>query len=393
MVINMIGKKNPKIDTENLNEVISLSKRILRIFYLLSIFSIIGLGIYLLRETKVFVIIGNILRVISPLFIGLIVAWLLDPIVNWFVKKGVKRVIASIFAFFILILILYLLIILIFPALVNQINDFIGVLPTIVNEVIEFIGNFFDKLGGSGVDLSSVSQKMLESIQSMGTDIATSLPTSVVNIATSFVSGLGMFLLGLVVGFYLLVDFDGIKNVLDFIPKRFHKNIKDLASRLNTACRNFLQGTLLVALAVFILSLIGFSVIGLKAPMLFALICAITNIIPYIGPWIGGGIAAIVGFTISPLVGILTIVMAFVIQQVDAIILQPLIMGKTMKLHPVTIMIGLLLFGYFFGVLGMIFATPIIAGIKIVINFFDEKYDFMSKIKNINQEEKVVKDE
>ena len=130
-----------------------------------------------------------------------------------------------------------------------------------------------------------------------------------------------------------------------------------------------------------LLSTLGYSVIGLSTPLLFGLICGITNIIPYIGPWIGGAICVIVGFTISPMVGIFAALVAFAIQQIDSIILQPLVMGKTMKLHPVTIMIGLLVFGYFFGMIGMIFATPIMAGVKIIINHFDEKFEIMDRLK------------
>ncbi len=387
----MLKKKKEKVDIENLNEVISTSSKILKIVYVLSIFAIIAFGIILLRETKVLKIILQILKVISPLFIGIIVAWLLDPLVNWFVKKGVKRVIASIFAFFILLLVVYLLAILIFPTLVTQINEFITVIPSIFNSISDFINDLFTKLSSSGTDFSTVKQQVFTSIENLSLSLTTKLPLSVVNFVTGFVSGIGIFLLGLVVGFYLSIDFNGIKRILDFIPKKYHHSIVELSTRLNSSFRNFLQGTLFVSLAVFVLSLIGFSVIGLKAPMLFSLICAITNIIPYIGPWIGGAIAAIVGFTVSPLVGILTVVIAFVIQQVDSIILQPLIMGKTMKLHPVVIMVGLLVFGSFFGVWGMILATPIMAGFKTVLNYFDEKYDLMSKIKFKDEEEEIDK--
>jgi predicted PurR-regulated permease PerM len=72
--------------------------------------------------------------------------------------------------------------------------------------------------------------------------------------------------------------------------------------------------------------------------------------------------------------------MAIVVQQLDSILLQPLIMGKTMKLHPVTIMIGILIFGYFFGVLGMILATPIIGSLKVLLNSLDERYEIRERI-------------
>ena len=82
------------------------------------------------------------------------------------------------------------------------------------------------------------------------------------------------------------------------------------------------------------------------------------------------------------LLGILAIVICFVSQQIDGIILQPIIMGKTMKLHPVTIMIGLLVFGYFFGMLGMIIATPCIACMKVIIMYIENKYKIKDRIVN-----------
>lgn len=389
----MMGNKKDKLDVKNLNEVIGTSKKILKIFYVLAILSLIGLGIFLLRETKILALFLKILKVISPLFIGILVAWILDPLVNWFVKKGVKRVIASIFAFFILIFVIYILCILIFPKLGSQINDFIAIVPSIFTSIYNWIDNLFDKLSSSAFDFSNIKNHIYSGISGISANITTKLPTMVVGFVTNFVSGIGTFLLGLIVGFYLLIDFNAIKRVLDFVPKKYHENIIEIASRINTSFRNFIQGTLLVSLGIFILSLIGYSAIGLKAPMLFALLCAITNIIPYIGPWLGGAICAIVGFTVSPLCGILTIIVAFVIQQIDGIILHPLIMGKTMKLHPVSIMIGLLIFGSLFGIWGMVLATPIMAGIKTIINYFDEKYEIISRFKKNNIEKEEVSGE
>lgn len=383
----MLRKKKDKLDVENLNEVIWTSRKILKIFYILVIFALVGIGMFLLRETKVLALILKVLKVMSPLFIGIIVAWILDPLVSWFVKKGVKRVIASIFAFFVLLFAIYLLSILIFPRLGSQLNDFITLVPSIFTSIYNWIDNIFDKLSSSSFDFSGIKTQIYSSISQISADITTKLPTSVVNFVTSLVSGIGTFLLGLIVGFYLLIDFNAIKKVLEFVPKKYHESILEITSRVNDSFRDFLQGTLLVSLGIFILSLIGYSAVGLKAPMLFALLCAITNIIPYIGPWLGGAICAIVGFTVSPLCGILTVVVAFVIQQIDGIILNPLIMGKTMKLHPVSIMIGLLVFGSLFGIWGMILATPIMGGVKTILNYFDEKYDLITRFKKNNIDE------
>ncbi len=370
-----------KINYKNLNEVISLSKEILKVFFVTMIVLIIIGVILIFRELNIFSFILKILGVIAPFFIGLLIAWILDPMVTYLQKKNVKRIIGTIVVFCGFTIILYILFRLIIPMLYTQINDFVSMIPSLLLEIKNFISGVIDKLSTGGIDLSNIETNIYKSLETLGTNLTTTLPTNMFNFASNFVSSIGTFFIGLLVGFYLLVDFDSIKHLLDIIPKKYHKDIITLAVKLNDAFKKFIQGTLLISLAIMIISAIGYGLVGLPSPLLFGLICGITNIIPYIGPWIGGAICVIVGFTVSPMVGILSGVIAFAVQQIDSVILQPLIMGKTMKLHPVTIMIGLLVFGYFFGIIGMIFATPIIAGLKIIINHIDEKYEIMDKIK------------
>ena len=131
---------------------------------------------------------------------------------------------------------------------------------------------------------------------------------------------------------------------------------------------------------MFLTQCVGLTIAGLEAPIIFALFCALTDIIPYFGPYIGAIPAIIVGFTISPITGICVCISIIVVQLLENNFYQPLIMGHTMKLHPVTIMVGLLLFGHFFGIVGMVLATPVIATFKIFITFFDEKFNFLDKI-------------
>ena len=133
-------------------------------------------------------------------------------------------------------------------------------------------------------------------------------------------------------------------------------------------------------LLVFITQCIGLTLAGIEAPILFALFCAVTDIIPYFGPYIGGVPAVIVGFTISPITGICVLISILVVQILENNFYQPLIMGHTMKLHPVTIMIGLLIFQDFFGIIGMVVATPVIACLKVLITFINEKLGLMNKI-------------
>lgn len=378
----MKKRKETEIDIENLNRVIVLSKKILKVLFVVVILACVLLAVILFDKFNLGSIILNILSVAAPLFIGFVLAWLLNPAVTFLNKKGAKRGLGSVFVFTMFLIVVFLIIKVMIPMLYKQINEFIEIVPSLFLQVTNFIHENFLKLNATGFDFTGVESKIYDTLENFGADLTTELPSIIIGGVSSVVSSVWSLLLGFIVGFYLLIDFDGMKKIFNIVPKKHKNTVRKLMHELDETCKDFVQGTLLISFVIFVITSILFAIIGLPSPMLFGLICGITNIIPYIGPWVGGAIAAIVGFTVSPLVGILTIVIAFVSQQIDGIILQPLIMGKTMKLHPVTIMIGLLVFGYFFGMLGMILATPTIACLKVILVYINNKYKLKDKIVN-----------
>lgn len=375
----MFGKKNndKSVNYKDLNEVILLSKKILKIAF----FLIIVVGIYaitmLLKEWKVFSFILSILKILTPLFIGIVVAWLFNPLVSFLKKKGIKRGLGAAIVYLLLIGIILLVLGSLIPVLSEQINDFAKTIPSILNSVMGAIDGILEKLGDiANFDVENMKTEIYGKIQSIGVNLTNSLPSMTVSFVKSFFSGLGTFGVGLIIGFYLLVSFDSANDtIFSFLPKKFQNTIRDLFNEVNTSLRKYVQGTLMLASLVFVVSTIGFLISGLKAPLLFGLFCGITDIIPYLGPYIGGIPAVVVGFSQSPLTGIITLVAIVIVQFIEGNLLQPLIMSKQLKIHPVTIMLGLLVFGYFFGIVGMVLATPAIATIKVIFNFFDEKYN------------------
>jgi predicted PurR-regulated permease PerM len=197
----------------------------------------------------------------------------------------------------------------------------------------------------------------------------------------SIVGGIISIALGLMIGFYMLFDFDKLnKHIENVLPKKWRKIYQELGERLNDSLRDYIQGLLLIMVLVFITQSIGLTLAGLKAPLIFALFCALTDVIPYFGPYIGAIPAVIVGFTVSPITGICCIVAILIVQMLENNFYQPLIMGHTMKLHPVTIMLGLLIFQHFFGIIGMIVATPVIACGKVIFTYIDEKLNIIGKL-------------
>lgn len=380
----MFSKKNKnkskQIDTIKVNEVLNLSKRILDIVYFLVIILAIYIGIRLFKELNLKPTLIILLKTISPLFIGIFIAWLFDPFVRLLNKKGIRRGLGTTITYVLLVGFIILIISSIIPLLYDQINDFVKVIPTVFDFIKNWLEGILDRL--SKVDYingSALKNQIFSIIEKTGSELTSSLPALIINALKTVFSFAGSLVIGLIIGFYLLLNFDSANDlIITLLPKKMRNDARDLINEVNTSLRKFIQGLLLDALLIFVIMAIGFSIVGLKAPLLFALFCGITNIIPYAGPYIGGAPAVIVGFSQSPIIGFITLIIIVVVQFLEGNLLQPLIMSKTTKLHPVTIMLGLLIFGYFFGIFGMVISTPIIAAIKSIFMFFNDKYEILN---------------
>ena len=381
------NNKNNELDYKAINRFFYTSNNLLNLAIILVIVLAILLVTYLIKEWNILGIIGTILSVISPVFIGFVIAWLLDPLATKFSHK-MPRVLACILTYLIIFGGITLILVFTVPTFSSGISDIVSVVPDIVDNVQDFAGDFLENLGNSN-QIENYKNTLLTRIEEVGSSLVNTLPNTIWNFGRGVISGATNIILGLMIGFYLLFDFRKFQgHLLSIIPKDWHKGAKDLMSRINGKLRSYVGGVLLIMVLVFITQSIGFSLAGLSAPFLFALFCAITDVIPYIGPWIGGAPAVIVGFTIDPMVGVFCLVSVVVCQLLENNFYQPLIMGKTMKLHPVTIMLGLLIFNYFFGMIGMIVATPLIATIKIIFEFIMEHTALGEKFSNYQENNK-----
>lgn len=379
--------KDNELDYKAINRFFYTSNNLLNFVLVLVVILAILLATYLIKEWNLLGILGTILLVISPVFIGFIIAWLLEPLATKLAKK-MPRVVACILTYIIIFGGIILILAFTVPTFSSGISDIVSVVPDIVDNAQDFASDMLENLGDSK-QIESYKDTILDKIETVGTNLASTLPNAIWNFGSGVVSVATNIVLGLMIGFYLLFDFRKFQgHLLSIIPRDWHEGAKDLMSRINGKLRSYVGGVLLIMVLVFITQSIGFSLAGLSAPFLFALFCAITDVIPYIGPWIGGAPAVIVGFTIDPMVGVFCLVSVLVCQLLENNFYQPLIMGKTMKLHPVTIMLGLLLFNYFFGMIGMIVATPVIATIKIIFEFIMEHSSLGEAFNNYQENNK-----
>ncbi len=364
------------VDKKELNEVILLVKKILKILYVVFIACLILAGIIVLQKLRVLGIIQDFLSVISPFFIGFVIAWLLRPLVVKLNQKLKNNTASAMLVFTAFILIILVILYTFIPTVYNEVNEMVGLLPKYVEIITKDINQIFTNFAENGLDLSDFQNKLLTTITSYSADIVSGLPNTIISIIVSLFSGIGTFMMGLIIGIYLLIDYESIgKYFKKLYPKHIQEDIHYITSRVSSEVRKCVNGTFLVALMVLVCDSVGFALVGLNAPILFGLICGITDLIPFIGPYIGGAIAVIVGLTQAPLVGIGVLIICVIVQIVENYILQPIVMSKASQTHPVVIIIALLVFGHFFGILGMILATPTLAILRVLFEFAKEKLE------------------
>jgi len=370
-------KNKEKLDLNEINEVVSLSKKILHLFYIAMIIAIILIVTIILREWGVIKFLFQVLKVLSPLFIGFIVAWIFNPLVKKLENKGFPRMVSSLLIYAIFLVFLIIFIRILIPTIYNQLNELLSTLPEIFSNIENYLNSFFDNLSNiKGLDLENVKLNVMESMNTFLTSFTTNLPTSILNFIGNFFSSLLTIGFGLIIGLYMLFDFDSINHhLLNLFPKKNRFELSLLITNISSEVRKSVNGTLLVATMVFVGDSIGFALVGLQSSLLFGFFCGLTDLIPYIGPYIGGAAAVLIGFSQNSFIGLMTLIIVIIVQLLENFVLQPVIMSKTTKLHPVTIILGLLIFEHFFGILGMILATPCIALAKVVYKFFVEKYN------------------
>ena len=235
---------NEKLDIKRLNDIIKTGRNILKFSWAFMLVGVVLLFTFLIKEWKLLEFLSAIIKIISPLFIGLIVAWLLDPIVTWLQKNGVKRSLATVLVFLGFLSIIILFLVIMIPALASQVNEFISYAPNILEYVKNTGENVFNKLALLyNYDFTSVKEHIYLTITNLISSVTIGLPNIVINLASSIISGGLNIILGLFVAFYMLFDFNNLrKHMLSLLPKKIHGDAITLTDKLNKTLRNYVQG-------------------------------------------------------------------------------------------------------------------------------------------------------
>lgn len=358
--------KNVEIDKKIINQTLRILKKILKKIYIFVFIISIYISILILNKLNIMRFIISVLEIISPLFIGIVVAWLLRPIVKWLTNKNINKIISVIILYIVILLCCYLILSTFIPIFIKEVNDFLKMIPNLLRELNKFITNISNN---TKINLSMITNEIMNIINKFAKETSKDIPITLINLLKGIIS----ILMGFIIGFYLLItDITLLKETLD---KYLKKDTYELLIKINTICRNYVRGTLLSSFLIFVLSTIFFYIVDLKSALLLGFICGITNVIPIIGPYIGAFIPIIIAFLENITTGIIVSIVIFIIQIIESNIVQPLIISKSIKIHPVTVIISLLVFGHFFGIIGMIVATPFVAVLKELYFYIIKRYN------------------
>jgi predicted PurR-regulated permease PerM len=210
-------------------------------------------------------------------------------------------------------------------------------------------------------------ERIEESLISVEEGIASTL-TSAINAIKGIINYILIIAIIPFIVFYMLKDYEMIKKSVWYLtPRRYRKSGIRFLRDIDQSLGNYIRGQLLVCLLIGMIATIGFWIMKMKYPLLLGTIIGVTNIIPYFGPIIGAVPAILIAVTISGKMVIYVGVLIFTLQFIEGNLLSPLIVGKSLHMHPVFIMFALLAGGEMGGIVGLILAVPMLAIIKVTL--------------------------
>jgi len=322
--------------------------RFLRLVVIL--FAVAGIiwALYLIRDTLTLIIISALL------------AYILDPVASYLEYRGLSRLLATTILF-----------ILIAAFLVAMSYYFV---PPLIGE-ISVLQNNLDS-GASQQYISSIKDFVHDNLPFLsGVDIETKINSGLQKLTEGFLSVVGnlmSIITTLVVipfaVFFLLKDGQRmVKGLVSVVPNRYFEMTLNLIYKIDLQIGGYLRGQFIDAAIVGILSIIALALIHVEYFVIIGLFSGLANIIPYVGPIVGMAAASTVALVNGgSTVQVVYIVVAFIIiQLLDNVIVQPLVVAKSVDLHPLTVIFVVIIGGQFFGLLGMLLAVPATGIIKV----------------------------
>ncbi|MBI2635259.1 MAG: AI-2E family transporter [Parcubacteria group bacterium] len=329
-----------------------------------TIFLVLGIGVLA-------VLVYMVRDIIGILIFAIIIASALEPLLVYGESKKVPRLLSLIFLYILFFVFFAAVIYIIFPLLLDQFQDFTENYPTYFGKLEEAAGTI-TFLPGLSANIHDLLDQLTEQIPSF---------TSLLSYVSEIFGGIVSFVVILVISFYLALSKGALDDFLrSMMPPQFEASIHGLWIRAQKKMGRWLQAQILLSFIMALVVGIGLWILGVKYAFLAAVIVGIFEIVPFVGPIVGGAVATLLALSQSPILGIWTLVFFIAAQQLENHVLVPLLIKKLVGLNPVTVILAILIGAKLGGILGIILAVPLAAVV-------DEFFEGLAKRKNISHPE------
>jgi predicted PurR-regulated permease PerM len=309
-------------------------------------------------------------HVVFIFFIAIVLGTVIRPIVNWLSRRGLHQTFALFLVFFLLLLLFTGFMLLLFPLIINQSTTITAAVPGYYqilrnwafnssNQIIVRLSQFLPVILPSLVPTIQTGPQVLASAQQ----------------ALSYVSS-AIYSLFMAIAIFLLIyrwTLDGpqyIHSLLQLIPKQQHENISELISAMESKVGFFIVGQSVLCLAIGIMALITYLIIGLPNALVLALVAGVMEAVPMLGPFLGAIPAGVIALSISPMKLVWLVVGTLVIQQLENNLLVPRVMRKAVGVNPFVSLLAIFAFTSLFGIAGALMAIPFAAIIQLLLDRF-----------------------
>ena len=322
-------------------------------------------------------IVSVVNTILIPFLVGGFLYYITNPLVKFLQDKlKINRMIGILMTLSLLFGLIALGVIYLLPILINQLSSLINSTQGLYWEIQSFVNQLSKNPLFRNLNIQSTIQQLNLSYVDILQNILNSVTNSLGSVLSAVVNTLMILIMTPIFLVYFLMDGHKLLPMLErTVLKRDKLNISSLLTNLNATVARYISGISIDALIIGALAYIGYSVIGLKYALVFAIFSSLANLIPYVGPSIGLIPMVITYAFTDPQKMVAALIYMLIIQQVDGNILYPRIVGGVMRVHPITIMVLLLLSSNIYGVLGMIVAIPTYSILKEIAKFLANLYD------------------
>jgi predicted PurR-regulated permease PerM len=319
--------------------------------------------------------------VVVPLALSFALAYMLEPLTEWFESRGLGRNVAVLATLAVALLVVAVVLLVLLPAVWQQLVISAAKFPGLVKVTSEKLHNLLDYAQARlNPEVVTRLRDAIASAQADPTEITSKVQTfllsGLVGLVSLGSSALGLLIVPFIV-YYLLLDMDKLRAGIDArIPGRHRVAAVRLFDDIGNVLRGYVRGRLLVAIGMATFYTIGLAIVGVPVPAAIGIIAGFIGIVPYLGVVTGVvlalGFAALDGAGIGQIIGV--IVVFSIAQLLEDYVLTPRLIGDRLELHPLIVFIGLLVAGDMFGLLGLVMAIPVLAVFKVVTHFLDDLY-------------------